>query len=163
VSVDIYSVIVTILYTMRLQLDAHDNICIKCKYGKETLSHFTILDGSNLVGNTKPAYLMPLHWPMPALLTRVPTEIWQARTTASKAARRRMPPLLTPTNPTPRRALVQPQALSLISAPFPQSSISALGNGGTTLQCPAKHRVLLCTAAEQVEEDQRPLHDPLLD
>jgi len=36
--VDIYSVIVTILYTMHLQLDVHNDIYIKCKYGKETLS-----------------------------------------------------------------------------------------------------------------------------
>jgi len=50
VSVDIYSVIVTILYTMHLQLDTHGNIYIKCKYGKETLCHFAILDDSNLVG-----------------------------------------------------------------------------------------------------------------
>jgi len=48
--VDIYSVIITILYTMRLQLDTHDNIYIKCKYGKKTLCHFAILDDSNLVG-----------------------------------------------------------------------------------------------------------------
>jgi len=152
--VDIYSIIITILYTMRLQLDAHDNIYIKHKYGKETLCHFAILDNSNLVGEFKPAYSMPSHWPMPALLTGEPTETRQTRAMASKAARRRMPPLLTPTNPTPRRrALVQPQAPSLISVPFPQSSIAALGDGGTALQRPAKHRVLLCTAAEQVEED----------
>jgi len=44
VLVDIYSIIITILYTMHLQLDAHDNIYIKHKYGEETLSHFTILD-----------------------------------------------------------------------------------------------------------------------
>jgi hypothetical protein len=75
-----------------------------------------------------------------------------------------MPPLLTPTNPTPRRrALEQPQAPSLISVPFPQSSITAPGNGGTALQCPAKRRVILHTAAEQVEEDGCPLHNPLLD
>jgi len=36
--VDIYSVIVTILYTMLLQLDVRDDIYIKRKYGKETLS-----------------------------------------------------------------------------------------------------------------------------
>jgi len=48
--VDIYSVIVTILYTMQLQLDAHNNIYIKHKYGKETLCHFAILDDSNLIG-----------------------------------------------------------------------------------------------------------------
>jgi len=102
-----------------------------------------------LLENAKPAYLMPLHWPMPALLTGVPTETKQTRTMASKAARRRMPPLLTPANPTPRRrALVQPQVPSLISVPFPQSSITAPGDGGTVLQCPAKRRVLLCTAAE---------------
>jgi len=45
--VDIYSVIVTILYTMLLQLDEHDNIYIKRKYGK--VCHFAILDDSNLV------------------------------------------------------------------------------------------------------------------
>jgi len=45
VPVDIYSIIVTILYTMSLQLDAQDNIYIKHKYGKETLCH-----DSNLVG-----------------------------------------------------------------------------------------------------------------
>jgi len=50
VSANIYSVIVTILYTMRLQLDTQDNIYIKSKYGKETLCHFAILDDSNLVG-----------------------------------------------------------------------------------------------------------------
>jgi len=48
--VDIYSVIITILYTMCLQLDVHDNIYIKSKYGEETLCHFAILDDSNLVG-----------------------------------------------------------------------------------------------------------------
>jgi len=50
VLVDIYSIIITILYTMQLQLDTHDNIYIKHKYGKETLCHFAILDDSNLVG-----------------------------------------------------------------------------------------------------------------
>jgi len=99
VLVDIYSIIVTILYTMHLQLDAPDNIYIKHKYGKETLCHFAILDNSNLVGECQAAYSMPLHWPMPALLTGAPTETQQTRTTASKAARRRMPPLLTSTNP----------------------------------------------------------------
>jgi len=49
-SANIYSVIVTILYTMRLQLDAQDNIYIKQRYGEETLCHFAILDDSNLVG-----------------------------------------------------------------------------------------------------------------
>jgi len=48
--VDVYTIIVTILYTMHLQLDTHEDIYIKHKYGKETLSHFTILDDSNLVG-----------------------------------------------------------------------------------------------------------------
>jgi len=48
--VDIYSVIVTILYTMCLQLDTWDDIYIKRKYGEETLCHFAILDNSNLVG-----------------------------------------------------------------------------------------------------------------
>jgi len=55
--VDIYSIIVTILYTMRLQLDAHDNIYIKHKYGKETLCHFAILDESNLVGERQACLL----------------------------------------------------------------------------------------------------------
>jgi len=50
VSANIYSVIVTILYTMHLQLDTQDNIYIKHKYGKETLCHFAILNDSNLVG-----------------------------------------------------------------------------------------------------------------
>jgi hypothetical protein len=50
VSANIYSVIVTILYAMRLQLDAQDNIYIKQRYGKETLCHFAILDDSNLIG-----------------------------------------------------------------------------------------------------------------
>jgi len=48
--VDIYSIIITILYTMRLQLDMQDNIYIKRKYGEETLCHFAILNNSNLVG-----------------------------------------------------------------------------------------------------------------
>jgi len=48
VSANIYSVIVTILNTMRLQLDAQDDIYIKQRYGKETLCHFT--NNSNLVG-----------------------------------------------------------------------------------------------------------------
>jgi len=55
--VDIYSVIVTILYTMRLQLDVQDNIYIKRKYGKETLCHFAILDNSNLVGECQTCLL----------------------------------------------------------------------------------------------------------
>jgi len=50
VSANIYSVIVTILYAMRLQLDTRDNIYIKQRYGKETLCHFAILNDSNLVG-----------------------------------------------------------------------------------------------------------------
>jgi len=50
VSANIYSVIVTILYTMRLQLDVQDDIYIKQRYGKETLCHFAILNNSNLVG-----------------------------------------------------------------------------------------------------------------
>jgi len=50
VSANIYSVIVTILYTMRLQLDARDNIYIKRRYGEETLCHFAILNDSNLIG-----------------------------------------------------------------------------------------------------------------
>jgi len=50
VSANIYSVIVTILYTMRLQLDARDDIYIKQRYGEETLCHFAILNDSNLVG-----------------------------------------------------------------------------------------------------------------
>jgi len=33
VLVDVYSIIITILYTMCLQLDIHDDIYIKCKYG----------------------------------------------------------------------------------------------------------------------------------
>jgi len=49
-SANIYSVIVTILYTMHLQLDAQDDIYIKRRYGEETLCHFAILDDSNLVG-----------------------------------------------------------------------------------------------------------------
>jgi len=53
VSVDVYSIIVTILYTMHLQLDARDNIYIKHKYGEEALSHVTILDDSNLVGERR--------------------------------------------------------------------------------------------------------------
>jgi len=57
VSANIYSVIVTILYTMRLQLDAQDNIYIKRKYGKETLCHFSILDNSNLVGERQTCLL----------------------------------------------------------------------------------------------------------
>jgi len=36
-SVDMYSVIITILHTMSLQLDVHNDIYIKHKYGKETL------------------------------------------------------------------------------------------------------------------------------
>jgi len=35
---------------MCLQLDVHDDIYIKHKYGEETLSHFTILNDSNLMG-----------------------------------------------------------------------------------------------------------------
>jgi len=35
---------------MCLQLDTHDNIFIKHKYGEETLCHFAILDDSSLVG-----------------------------------------------------------------------------------------------------------------
>jgi len=57
VLVDIYSVIVTILYTMRLQLDVHDDIYIKHKYGEETLSHFNILNDSNLVGECQACLL----------------------------------------------------------------------------------------------------------
>jgi len=49
-SANIYSVIVTILYAMRLQLDMQDNIYIKQRYGKETLCHVAILNNSNLVG-----------------------------------------------------------------------------------------------------------------
>jgi len=49
-SANIYSVIVTILYAMPLQLDVQDNIYIKQRYGKETLCHFAILNDSNLVG-----------------------------------------------------------------------------------------------------------------
>jgi len=57
VSANIYSVIVTILYTMRSQLDAQDDIYIKRKYGKETLCHFAILDDSNLVGECQTCLL----------------------------------------------------------------------------------------------------------
>jgi len=57
VSANIYSVIITILYTMRLQLDTQDNIYIKQRYGKETLCHFTILDDSNLVGERRTCLL----------------------------------------------------------------------------------------------------------
>jgi len=55
--VDVYSVIVTILCTMGLKLDVCDNIYIKHKYGEETLSHLTILDDSNLVGERQ-AFLL---------------------------------------------------------------------------------------------------------
>jgi len=55
--VDIYSVIFIILYTMCLQLDKRDNIYIKCKYGKETLCHFAILEDSNLVGECQACLL----------------------------------------------------------------------------------------------------------
>jgi len=54
---NIYSVIITILYTMRLQLDAQDDIYIQRKYGKETLCHSAILDNSNLVGECQTCLL----------------------------------------------------------------------------------------------------------
>jgi len=57
VSANIYSVIVTILYAMRLQLDARDNIYIKQRCGKETLCHFAILDDSNLIGERRTGLL----------------------------------------------------------------------------------------------------------
>jgi len=56
-SANIYSVIVTILYAMRLQLDAQDDIYIKQRYGKETLCHFAILNDSNLVGERQTCLL----------------------------------------------------------------------------------------------------------
>jgi len=56
-SANIYSVIVTILYTMRLQLDAQDDIYIKQRYGEETLCHFAILNDSNLVGERQTSLL----------------------------------------------------------------------------------------------------------
>jgi len=49
-SANIYSVIVTILYAMCLQLDAQDDIYIKQRYGEETFCHFAILNNSNLIG-----------------------------------------------------------------------------------------------------------------
>jgi len=55
--VNIYSIIITILYTMRLQLDVQDDIYIKHKYGEETLCHFAILDNSNLMGERQTCLL----------------------------------------------------------------------------------------------------------
>ncbi|ELR23100.1 uncharacterized protein ACA1_306560 [Acanthamoeba castellanii str. Neff] len=45
----LYGVTVTVLYAMRLQLDAHDKIYIHCRYSEDTLTHFNILSDSTLV------------------------------------------------------------------------------------------------------------------
>jgi len=84
VLVDIYSIIVTILYTMRLQLDTHDNIYIKHKYGKETLCHFAILDDSNLVGERQACLLDAISLAHASTTNRSTNrdskpELWQAK------------------------------------------------------------------------------------
>jgi len=122
------------------------------------LWHFAILDNSNLVGECQ-AHLLDAIALANASTTNQSTNGDSVNWNYSKQSGKNKD-----ASPAyPNKPYPQPQSPSLISVPFPQSSITALGDGGTMLQCPAKHRVLLCTAAEQVEEDWRHLHNPLLD
>jgi len=159
--VDIYSIIVTIFYTMRLQLDRHDNVYIKLKYGKETLCHFAILNDSNLVGEHQTRLLDAID---ASTTNQSANRDLASQNYGKQSGKKKDASPAYPNKPYPKKkgTGTAPSA-KFNSVPFPQSSITAPGDGGTALQCPAKCRVLLCTVAEQVEEDWCPLHDPLLD
>jgi len=126
VLMDLYSVIVTILYTICLQLDARDNIYIQ---------HLTILNDSNLVGECQACLLDTITLAHASATNWSTNQDSASQKCGKQGGKKKDASLLTTTNLTTprRRALVQPQSPSPISAPFPQSSVSAQGNGGTML------------------------------